>query len=346
MLWVLLLVLSGARTVHADDTLACLYRDGPVLRVVGDQGYQSYSNRAAADATVFDLRGATWKTEQVPRYLNNYPIRLGGAENGCVIGGVVIGTTRRTADWRERYGQSGPTGGNSAAIFAEGVARFTYSGMRATNVWDGVRVNRQSGHFTIKNNWIDAVDDCIENDALLSGVIDDNLFDGCFVFVSSRAGRLRPLGTGTAATELVTISNNLVYMKAIPRDGGFEEGNLLKISGLAGGPQFALHDNLFLHYGIKTREKDGTLAKLVSTPAGKIHSCSGNVMLWLGKGPFPGVWPNDRFPGCLTVLTGQAAEAYWTARRLDWIDCHPHTDRSASERPSDPALCGTRSGVK
>lgn len=322
-----------------DDTLDCLQRDAPIIRHRVNYGYRGYGINNEAYGAVFDLRGSLWLTQQFPFYLNHYPVKISGAEGGCVVGGVIVGTTNPLTDWRVRYGHIGPSGGNSAAILAKDVDRFSYSGLRIKNAWDGVRVNKHRSFFEVRNSWIDAVDDCIENDGLISGIISDNLFDGCFVFVSSRPGRAKPSNSEPSSSSLVEVSNNLVYMRAVLRDGVLEEGHLFKVSGKIAAPQFAIHDNVFLHYGIKTRDEDATLAQLVSAPRGKVHSCSGNLMLWLGESPFPGDWPNDVFPGCLTVLTGFEALKFWVETRENWINCHPYTDRSATDQAADHALC-------
>jgi hypothetical protein len=52
----------------------------------------------------------------------------------------------------------------------------------------------------------------------------------------------------------------------------------------------------------------------MGVPPEKLESCSGNVMVWLGDGPFPG----PPLPSCFTVTTDRTvwddAVAAWKAR--------------------------------
>src|SRR5256885_12552623 len=80
-------------------------------------------------------------------------------------------------------------------------------------------------------------DDCIENDYLNSGLVDDSFFDGCYDFMSARAyGTNAPDGRANT----VTVQNSLIRVQAMdklypgiptPGYGGFWEW-----SG-GGGPQ-------------------------------------------------------------------------------------------------------------
>jgi hypothetical protein len=76
-------------------------------------------------------------------------------------------------------------------------------------------------------------------------------------------------------------------------------------------PKLALHDNVFL------AERVGDVGPdRMGVPPGQIASCSNNVIVWLGAGPFPGTLP----AGCFTVTTDRRV---WDTAVATWIARHP-----------------------
>jgi len=53
-------------------------------------------------------------------------------------------------------------------------------------------------------------------------------------------------------------------------------------------------------------------------PANKLKDCAGNVMIWLGSGPFP-----EPLPSCYTLLTGASGLEYWNHAIAAWLANHP-----------------------
>src|SRR5207247_3401018 len=53
-------------------------------------------------------------------------------------------------------------------------------------------------------------------------------------------------------------------------------------------------------------------------PAHKLKDCAGNVMIWLGSGPFP-----ETLPSCYRLVTGATGPAYWNNAVAAWRANHP-----------------------
>jgi hypothetical protein len=181
-------------------------------------------------------------------------------------------------------------------------------------------------------------DDAVENDNFYAGLIEDSLFDGVFVFLSTRnRGENRP-------SNVVTIRNNLVRMEPFPmedpvcvrRSNGMCHGAVFK-HGSQRGPQLRIKDNLFVWDG---NLKEGRIEDVFMHPDvyDKVIECSNNTVIWQGPGAF-----RDRFveanPRCFTVLDATrdpGAMSLWQEAKQNWINCHPNVPR----RPGDPGPNG------
>src|SRR5262249_42883267 len=132
---------------------------------------------------------------------------------------------------------------NAGVAFA---SPTSVEGVRIDDVTDGLRP-RGVGPFVIRAAWLSYVrDDCVENDHLEGGLIDDVLFDGCYVALSERPS---PDSTLDGHENLVTIRRSLIRLQAMPgpRDGSPSDlghGQFFKWSDTAS--RLALYDDVFL----------------------------------------------------------------------------------------------------
>jgi hypothetical protein len=204
-------------------------------------------------------------------------------------------------------------------VFAN--ASFTVDGLRIDNVTDGVRP-KSGGDFTIRNTRVTyARDDCVEDDHLQGGLIDDTLFDGCYTGISSRPSPAIIASGYDGRGKVITMQHSLMRLQPMPGPRGGSADNL----GTEGffkwhnwdtiatslSPDLVLNDNVFM------AERVGQVrADRMGIPPGHLRSCANNVMVWLGSGPFPAT-----LPSCFTVTTDRsvwdAAVASWTARHPD-----------------------------
>jgi hypothetical protein len=163
-------------------------------------------------------------------------------------------------------------------------------------------------------------DDCIENDHLQDGLIDDSLFDGCYVAFSARPSAEKIANGRNGSAHVWRIQNSLVRLEAMvgPPEGsvdGLGHGGFFKWHRWdepeqSFSPTLALHGNVFM------AERVGQVgAERMGIPPGRLASCSNNVMVWLGAGDYPAP-----LPACFTVTKDRAV---WDAAVADWKRRHP-----------------------
>jgi hypothetical protein len=225
----------------------------------------------------------------------------------CWAGGVVLGENRLDATWDDMHSPN-----NAGFIFEN--ARLTIDGLRMHNVGDGIRPRGGAADFVIKDVWLSYIrDDCVENDHMNAGLVEDSLFDGCFVGFSARHSSDSVRGPDN----VWTIRNTLVRLEPMPGprdgDGPGHKGFFKWVSwgdADSSSPRLALHDNIFM-----AEQKGEFSSQRMGIPPGKLESCSGNIMVWLG----PGDYPAD-LPDCFTVVKDASV---WDRARADWIRRHP-----------------------
>jgi len=290
------LLASLAAGAASTQPFACLAGHGPLVHLSGTRD-KEYSERSLKNGTRIDARGATFHSSPS----EHYPISIGGGDDICLAGGKVRGEYDRGLDWATMHDM------NNAGVVFE--SPTTVDGIRIDDVTDGIRP-RGAGPFTIRNVHLSYVrDDCVENDHLAAGLIDDVLFDGCYVALSERPS---PSESVDGRGQLVTIRNSLLRLEPMPgpRDGASSElgnGEFFKWSD--GATRLALFGNVFM------AEKVGQGGADTMGIPDSLTDCADNVMVWLGPGDYPA-----RLPACFKVTKDRAA---WDAAVADWLRRHP-----------------------
>ncbi len=274
----------------------CLSWQGPLIRLSG-QHTAGYSQRSLTTATRIDARGARFMASPA----NRYPITLDGGDGLCLTGGVVRGEYDRTLDWATMHDMN-----NAGVAFA---SPTTVDGVRVDDVTDGIRP-RGTGPFAVRRVWLSYVrDDCVENDHVEGGVIEDSLFDGCYVAVSERPSPSIP---DDGHTDLLTIRGSLIRLEPMPGPRGgspsdLGHGEFFKWSEQA--TRLALYDNVFMAEQVGQNGPD-----TMGIPD-RLAGCAHNVMVWLGAGDYPAP-----LPGCFTVTKDRSV---WDAAVTSWKQAHP-----------------------
>jgi hypothetical protein len=208
---------------------------------------------------------------------------------------------------------------NSAGIAFEN-AQMTVDGLRIDDVSDGIRPQKGDA-FTIRNVHLSYIrDNCVENDHLHAGLVDDSLFDGCYNGFSARPSPDIILGGANGAANMWHIQNSLVRLQPMPRPrasspdhlghDGFFKWDSWDDPTMSLSPKLTLDGNIFM------AERVGQVGGArMGIPPGQLVSCSNNVMVWLGPGPFPAPLPE-----CFTVTTDRAV---WDNAVADWLQRHP-----------------------
>jgi membrane-bound inhibitor of C-type lysozyme len=332
---------------------------GPVTELNQNYGYATTKIGSWENGARFDARGGRW--ESLLNYTernNTAPIQLGadwGTNNDrsgrrdlwssryntppqsqalCFYGGVVIGAQPLNATWGETKretcpGYDGPCAGGGYAITLNGGRGSVVEGMRVHNHHDGFVPYKNDG-FIYRGNWQSYIrDDCVENDGGAEGVIENNLFDGCFVFYSNAGGGV----TAAGANGTLRMTNNLVRMEPMPgppakdpvgnrNNLGYGEFFKVRQGDVDKNkvPQLILRDNVFAF------EEQGTRNPVFIGAHVPVTECSNNTILWFGSGSFPKEIPKD-LKNCFTIVTGSQAQQQWDTLRQEWIDDHPNITR-------------------
>lgn len=244
--------------------------------------------------------------------------RPGSRDDLCMVGGT-IGTSFDPED------TSWDTWHRITALTVE-IDNFTVIGTRFVNQGDmiafvgaqnwkviGVRAD---GMGQLPGAYIH--DDCIENDGMASGLIDDVKLDGCNTFLSSSSG-----ANGTGNT--VEVRNSLVRLQPyrnsfnVPKYGENKHGGFFKwsnpLQGLGIPPALTVSNSTFR--ADQRGSYSGNANGFLGLPPGT--ECD-NVML-IGSE----VWkPSDLASWqdqCTNLTYGTIAD--WDARTAEWDAAHP-----------------------
>ncbi|HXE58383.1 MAG TPA: hypothetical protein VNK43_10310 [Gemmatimonadales bacterium] len=286
----------GAEPALASAT-SCLSQTGPLVVLSGSQ--KTYDTRTTAKpSTRIDARAATWYGSTA------FPVKVGStsAPGACWSGGSITGTFSTSVSWRTTH--------STAAMFMESPG-FVIENVKINNYGDGVRILEYTDNWTIRGSRFTTLrDDCVENDRLYSGLIDDTFFEGCYVFLSERPGTGVDIPVD-GRQETVTIQNSLVWLKPMPqvyRGTAPGTGPLFKWDNDRDrGTRLVINNTIFR---IDQKPNHGDL-KIPSS----LVSCSNNTIVWLGSGPYP-----ERVPSCFKVTTSRAV---WDNAVAAWKAAHP-----------------------
>ena len=268
-----------------------------------------------------------------------------GDRNMCWVGGYVYTEKPWDASWEDHEDLNGPTRNGAAISISSTTTKLT--GFHFFNVHDGVRTS-EAFDWIVERSWGEYVrDDCIENDHLHSGRISDSLFDGCYAGISTKPSAEDTESDGRG--EVVEVDSVLLRMEAMPYpfkvetkegiidvDGNpysgsgipFGYGSLFKLTELGRNPHFAIENSTFL------AEHLTAAFKLNFPQASLVDRCENNTIIWLGPGEYPGALPDQKFPGCFNIVTGQAGRDLWRQKVTDWHKRHP--DVGAQRKPGSP----------
>ena len=275
-----------------DAVQACLAGRDRVVTVSGMQDARFTDDVAAHEAV--DALGATWLQT------DNWPVSFSGGPGGCWFGGRLFGTYPQSTPWAEYHHTGGVNFTN---------AEFTIAGLRVHNYGDGIRVRAGAEDFRITGVHLSFMhDDCIENDQLYSGTVEDSLLDGCYVAFSARPSS----GDSVQGKDnTYTIRNNVVRLQPMPtvyKGRAPGNGGFFKWDDAGRSPHLVVRDNVFR---VDQRPNHQTLG----WPEGYDVSCSNNVVVWLGKGRYP-----DRLPKCFRVTRNRKV---WDDAVAGWTAAHP-----------------------
>lgn len=309
---------------------------------VVDKSYTNFTEQyrkgpGLADDTTVNALGSQWSVPiSTTDNHHDYPIYFHGddGENICFVGGYITQEHDHDDPW-----QTWKVG----SAYTAKIPDPTVVGTEVFNVGDGFRLaSKHSTLWRLQGVKAGQVhDDCVENDKMRSGVIDDAYFASCYVFYSARGDQQATLD-GSANT--VTITNTLVNMAEIPNDGSpamgpiWKMGNGVYFNGPARtgvSPMLSL-DNVTIR--VDRRPSEGKLGiprydidqdNVPNDPDDPyyLEPCeeATNTLVVTGDAY---LLPNEEASyvnsGCFDILYGAEGDAFWDAKVADWIEAHTY----------------------
>mgnify|MGYP001596573505 FL=1 len=287
----------------------------PAFRLAGTYK-NGYRERLPAGRTI-DAREAVFHDQD-----GIEPLVIAGGDGIRWRGGRVAGAYPRDASWA--YMHEGAR--NHAGVKIDGARRAIVEDVRIENVADGVRVQGGAEEATFRGLYLSHIrDDAIDDHQCHALTVEDSLIDGCYVGVSARPNKEQD-GRG----KKIVLRGCRIRLQAFPKPHDSESRNpghgaLFKWhnSTPSRSPALELRDNIILI------EQDSDAGVGVPKTA-QIAGASGNVIVWLGRGPFPGSLGRDPETGlpCFTVTTDRAV---WDKAVETWKARHP-----GFPEPADP----------
>jgi hypothetical protein len=266
--------------------------------VVSGVRTSAYTNTSLADSVTINASDAQFLTGA------QIPVVLSGASGVCYSGGETLGQLPPSTDWSTMH--------DTYAMKVVDVPGFVLEGTREFDYGDGITIQGSTTQWTIRGVYFHYMrDDCIQNDWLNSGTVEDSFFDGCFVGMSARTFTS---GQGDGSANVIVVRNSLFRLQ--PMDEGYSDpghGGFFKWDPGGKGPQLSLHGNV---YRVDEQSQHGQHSFVPA--ASKLKDCSNNVMIWLGTGPFP-----EALPSCYRLLTGAEGLQYWNEAAAAWKAAHP-----------------------
>jgi hypothetical protein len=273
---------------------SCLSQSGPLVTLSGSQ--KKYDVRKSTVSNErFDASNATWSG------IKGFPVEVGNgqASGVCWHGGSITSGFPPNASWSTYH--------SSAGLFMGG-PNFTVEDATVTDYGDAIRWEDTTDNWTLRRfHVIRAHDDCVENDRLYGGLIDDSFFEGCYVFLSERAGGGVNIPVD-GRPKTVTIQNTLVWLKPMP--------TVYKGPAPGTGPLWkwsSKGSHVTLTHVVFRVDQKPSHGDLKFPPL--VCPCTADTLVWLGGGSYP-----EKVPSGVTVVTNVAV---WDAAVADWKARHP-----------------------
>ena len=268
-----------------------------------------YSPDPPSDTT-FDARRSIWRPD-----LRTYPIGIDtNSARICWYDGAVYGSIPLGMTWEEAHAYNQP------CIRIVARESIVLDGIRCDNTGEGFRpretsIGAQNVTMTVRNTYFSRIrDDCLENDDVIGGLLQDNLWNGCNTGISEQ-----PTGASFSqpAGERLVLDRMLMGLWITPHEEGLGENSLFKWSTSAN--KLVIRCSIF-----KVDTVSLNHAKSMEVPATIDDSACPDrptTIVWLGGGPYPGDLPSGiRVTSNIGVWT-RAVSAWKCAHGYKTIGC-------------------------
>jgi hypothetical protein len=306
-----LVLMTAACNPTTPAMSSCLSRTN--IRVLsGSQGQLDGERQAIAANQTIDARNAVWDDPISYQVLIRDNL-LGLSSNVCFAGGSVSTPYPDSDSWDLWHNRTG--------ILSEEPSTQIL-GSSVSTEGDALDFESQATNWTVRGVHLrDIHDDCVQDDEMNSGLIDDSFFDGCYSGISAM-GFAGNIFDGTGNT--ITISNSLIRLADMAsvssgtspgHSGFFKFAGHMSTEGHS--PALVINNTVF-------EADSNTDIGDMGIPAWQdasgvwhtyLTSCSNNTMVWLGTGPYP-----KTLPSCFKVTTDGSV---WINAVATWQNYHP-----------------------
>ena len=300
------------------STAEALARPSNQIVIVSGSTYQD--NNGSYEYT-YDARGWTTYSTQI------YPAKIGNTTPGTRqvwVGGEVHGPSPLSTTWKDMKAYYDGT-----AMLIRSNDYMVVDGLRTDNVMDAVRPRSNSSTFSIRNVHATYTrDDAVEDDEIMAGIIDDCLFDGCYMFLSQQSS-----SATWSTTDSLKVRNTLVRLEPMPYST--DVGGSAPAFQSEYGVNADRHAQLFKHHGlgdapvvvencifyVPQKSVNGISSMAFPTFAGcRYSNC---ILLWTGGGSYPGTLPASGVTEYnLNNSTQQQIDQIWQNAVDDWTSRH------------------------
>jgi hypothetical protein len=279
----------------------------------------------ADDDTTFDASLSSWRPD-----LSTYPINLdSGAARTCWLGGAVYGSIPESMTWEDAHDLNQP------CFRIVPMEWLVVDGLRCDNTDDGIRPREtETGAddvtMLIRGTYLSEIrDDCLENDGIIGGLLQDNLWDGCNTGISERPSEEQG-SFDQPPDETLVLDRMLIGLRIFPHEEGPGENALFKWSDSAN--QVVIRCSLFKVDAMSLNGPDAMA--IPGTVDDRRCPDRPTTLVWLGEGSYPG-----RLPTGITVTSDASV---WDAAVADWRCRHGYATTgcrrsTASVSPSPSA---------
>jgi hypothetical protein len=246
------------------------------------------------DDSTFDLSQVTSTAYPSDRSV----LALGTSEPAartCLVGGAVLGGGSDDQTWEvyhQRY--------NAACVKIIAREWMRVTGLRCDNVEDGIRpaesrVNGNNTNLYVTDTYLTRIrDDCLENDFVIGGLLQDSLWEQCNTGVSERPWD--GTGGGTPRSEYLVLDHMLIGLYETPHvvDGRTVMGENALFKWSDTGNRLVIRCSIFKVDSVSLNGEDA-----MALPPGTVVDDSDcpddpSTLVWLGRGRYPAETGNLR----------------------------------------------------
>ncbi|HLZ39170.1 MAG TPA: hypothetical protein VKP64_15800 [Mycobacteriales bacterium] len=268
----------------------------PTVRLKGTSA-SGYKNLKLPAGTVIDASAYRITTR------DRYSFILGGGSDLTLKGATGVNTLPDSTSWKTFHGSAGVAFRTPRPRLLDGYFH---------NFGDSVVITRDAEGFVVRGNRFSNMHDdaWLENDWERNGLYEDNYADGLVGF--SARPYLKGAATSAGLQRTLVIRNNVLWLKPMrsvhvgPKPGN---GGVFKWRDPNGyGMRVAMTGNTI------RLDKVGAWGSLTFPKSGGYEN---NVIVWTGRGPYPG-----KVPAGVRVLSGRVGLAHWVTVVADWERRH------------------------